>query len=168
MTPVFRLCDEYVTRWAALDPVAAGMQGLTGVFGAATDYGPDGFVARAELIAATLDALEPMSLTSDADRLAAGFLCERLRLSWPGIGAASRSGCCERRSAWSARSGTAWTCCRATVTTAGGTSRRAWPPSRSCSRAGEPAWTPGSARAWPPRAGRRCRPRWPPITAGKP
>jgi uncharacterized protein (DUF885 family) len=78
MTPVFGLCDDYVTRWAALDPVAAGMQGLTGAFGAATDYSPDGFAARAELIAATLAALEPMSLTSAADRLAAGFLRERL------------------------------------------------------------------------------------------
>jgi len=84
MTPVFGLCDDYVTRWAALDPVAAGMQGLTGVFGAATDYGPDGFAARAELIAATLAALEPMPLTSAADRLAAGFLRERLeaQLAW--------------------------------------------------------------------------------------
>jgi uncharacterized protein (DUF885 family) len=78
MTPVFSLCDEYVTRWAALDPVAAGMHGITGVFGAATDYSPDGFAARAELIAETLAALEPMGITSDADRLAAGFLRERL------------------------------------------------------------------------------------------
>src|SRR5580704_17363455 len=84
MTPVFGLCDDYGTRWAALDPVAAGMLGLTGVFGAATDYGPDGFAARAELIGATLAALEPMSVTSAADRLAAGFLRERLeaRLAW--------------------------------------------------------------------------------------
>jgi uncharacterized protein (DUF885 family) len=84
MTPVFGLCDDYVTRRAALDPVAAGMQGLTGVFGAATDYSPDGFAAQAELIAATLAALEPMSLTSAADRLAAGFLRERLeaQLAW--------------------------------------------------------------------------------------
>src|SRR5271169_4677162 len=84
MTPAFGLCDDYVTRWAALDPVAAGMQGLTGVFGAATDYSPDGFAARAELIAATLAALEPISLTSAADRLAAGFLRERLeaQLAW--------------------------------------------------------------------------------------
>jgi len=56
MTPVFGLCDDYVTRSAALDPVAAGMQGLTGVFGAATDYSPDGFAAQAELNAATLAA----------------------------------------------------------------------------------------------------------------
>jgi uncharacterized protein (DUF885 family) len=88
MTPVFGLCDDYVTRWAGLDPVAAGMQGLTGVFGAATDYGPDGFAARAELITVTLAALEPMSLTSDTDRLAAGFLRERLeaQLAWHQLG----------------------------------------------------------------------------------
>jgi uncharacterized protein (DUF885 family) len=78
MTPVFALCDDYVTRLAALDPVAAGMQGLSGAFGAATDYGPDGYAARAEVMTATLAALEPMSITSDADRLAAGFLRERL------------------------------------------------------------------------------------------
>jgi hypothetical protein len=46
MTEVFRLCDDYLTRWAALDPVAAGMVGLSGVFGAATDYGPDGSGGR--------------------------------------------------------------------------------------------------------------------------
>src|ERR1700733_5088609 len=84
MTAVFGLCDDYVTRWAALDPVAAGMQGLTGVFGAATDYSPGGFAAGAELRAAPLTALEPMSLTSAADRLAAAFLRERLeaQLAW--------------------------------------------------------------------------------------
>src|SRR5579859_2653607 len=78
MTPVFGLCDEYMTRWAVLDPVAAGMLGLTAAFGAATDYSPDGFAARADLMTATLAALEPMNLTSPADRLAAAFLRERL------------------------------------------------------------------------------------------
>jgi uncharacterized protein (DUF885 family) len=78
MTPVFSLCDDYVTRWAVLDPVAAGMNGITGVFGAATDYSPDGVAARTELIIETLAALEPMSIESDADRLAAAFLRERL------------------------------------------------------------------------------------------
>jgi len=84
MTPAFGLCDDFVTRWAALDPVAAGMQGLSAEFGAATDYSPDGFAARADLITATLAALGPMSSTSDADRLAAGFLRERLeaQLAW--------------------------------------------------------------------------------------
>ncbi len=84
MTPVFGLCDDYVTRWAALDPLAADVEGVTGVFGVATDYSPDGFAARADLITATLAALETMDTTSDADRLAAGFLRERLeaQLAW--------------------------------------------------------------------------------------
>ncbi len=78
MTPVFRLCDDYVTRSAALDPVAAGMEGIDEAFGAATDYSPEGFAARAELITATLAALDELAETSSADRLAAGFLRERL------------------------------------------------------------------------------------------
>jgi uncharacterized protein (DUF885 family) len=84
MTPVFRLCDDYVTRSAALDPVLAGTLGIAEAFGAATDYSPAGFAARAELIAATLGALGEMSVTSPADRLAAGYLRERLEaeLAW--------------------------------------------------------------------------------------
>jgi uncharacterized protein (DUF885 family) len=78
MSEVFRLCDDYVTRSAALDPVAAGMRGLSEGFGAATDYGPDGSAAQEELIASTLAALGPMAVTSEADRLAAAYLRERL------------------------------------------------------------------------------------------
>jgi uncharacterized protein (DUF885 family) len=84
MTPVFGLCEDYVTRWAALDPVAAEMHGVTAAFGVGTDYGPDGVAARADLIAGTLAALEPMTITSDTDQLAARFLRERLeaQLAW--------------------------------------------------------------------------------------
>jgi uncharacterized protein (DUF885 family) len=78
ISPVFRLCDEYLTQWAALDPVAAGMRGLSTSFGAATDYSPDGHAARAELISRTLAALAATPATGDADRLAALFLRERL------------------------------------------------------------------------------------------
>jgi uncharacterized protein (DUF885 family) len=88
MSPVFRLCDEYLTRWAALDPVAAGMRGLSGAFGAVTDYGPDGHAARAELITRTLAALPALPVTGDADRLAALFLRERLeaQAAWHATG----------------------------------------------------------------------------------
>jgi uncharacterized protein (DUF885 family) len=88
VTPVFGLCDDYMTRWAALDPVAAGMMGLTSEFGAASDFSPDGFAARADLMTATLAALEPMSPTSADDRLAARFLRERLeaQLAWYQLG----------------------------------------------------------------------------------
>jgi hypothetical protein len=73
MTEVFRLCDDYVTRQAPLDPVAAGMRGLTGAFAAATDYGPDGDAARTDLITSTLVALDRTAATSQADRLAARY-----------------------------------------------------------------------------------------------
>jgi uncharacterized protein (DUF885 family) len=88
MSPVFRLCDEYLARWAVLDPVAAGMRGLSGGFGAVTDYGPDGQAARAELIAQTLAALNALPVTSGADRLAALFLRERLeaQAAWHAAG----------------------------------------------------------------------------------
>jgi uncharacterized protein (DUF885 family) len=79
MTPVFRLCDDYVTRASALDPVSAESRGLTEAFRAATDYSPDGFAARAGLIAATLAALGELPVTSQADRVAAGFMRERLQ-----------------------------------------------------------------------------------------
>jgi len=92
MTAVFRLCDDYVARWAALDPVAAGMRGLSEAFGAATDYGPDGYAAREELIGSTLAALGPMAVTSDADRLAAAFLRERLEARLAAGGRASTPG----------------------------------------------------------------------------
>ncbi len=84
MTEVFRLCDDYITRRAALDPVAAGMIGLSEAFGAATDYGPDGHAAREGLITSTLAALGAAAVTSEADRLAAAFLRERLeaQLAW--------------------------------------------------------------------------------------
>jgi uncharacterized protein (DUF885 family) len=88
MTPVFELCDDYVTRQAELDPVAAGMRGIAGPFRAATDYGPEGNAARAELISATLAALAKAPVTSGADRLAAGYLRERLEAqqAWHAIG----------------------------------------------------------------------------------
>jgi uncharacterized protein (DUF885 family) len=78
LSPVFLLSDEYLARWAALDPVAAGMRGLSGAFGVVTDYSPDGHAARAALIARTLTALSALPVTGDADRLAALFLRERL------------------------------------------------------------------------------------------
>ncbi len=77
-SPVFRLCDDYLTQWAALDPVAAGVRGLSGAFGAATDYSPDGHAARAGLIARTLTAAEGLPGGDAADQLALRLLRERL------------------------------------------------------------------------------------------
>jgi uncharacterized protein (DUF885 family) len=77
MTPMFRFCDDFVTRWAALDPVGIGGY-LAEPFGAATDYSPSGQEAWADLMSATLSALDGVPVTSEQDRLAAAHLRERL------------------------------------------------------------------------------------------
>ena len=83
-TPVFRLCEDYIARFAELDPVGAGMRGITDSFGAATDFSPEGFEARADHDAATLRELKAITDTSDNDRLARLFLAERLEaeMAW--------------------------------------------------------------------------------------
>ncbi|MFF5204733.1 DUF885 domain-containing protein [Streptosporangium sp. NPDC000396] len=87
-SPIFALCDEYVSRSAALDPVGAGMSGIDAEFAAATDYSPDGNAARAALISETLAKLEPLEPQGEADVRAAAHLRERLsaELAWYEIG----------------------------------------------------------------------------------
>jgi len=78
-TPIFDLCDEFVTRSAELDPIFATMRGIAGpVTRVATDFGPDGVAARADLVDTTLRRLDALTPTSDDDRLAAVHLRERL------------------------------------------------------------------------------------------
>jgi uncharacterized protein (DUF885 family) len=88
MTPVFRLCEDHVVTMAKLDPVAASRRGIADTFGAATDYSPDGYAARADAIKATLAALAAAFDSGDADRLARMFITERLEaeLAWHQIG----------------------------------------------------------------------------------
>jgi hypothetical protein len=83
MTPMFRFADDFVTRWAALDPVGIGGF-LSEPFRAATDYGPDGHEAWADLMSSTLSELDSVPVTSDRDRLAALHMRERLEawLAW--------------------------------------------------------------------------------------
>jgi uncharacterized protein (DUF885 family) len=89
VTPVFRLCDDYVRLRAVLDPVGAGLAGLREPFKPVTDFGPDGIAAQAGLIAETLAALDqtpaaldqtPATSAADqvADQVAGAFLRERL------------------------------------------------------------------------------------------
>jgi uncharacterized protein (DUF885 family) len=78
-TPIFQLCDVHVQRQCELDPVMATFRGVTGDFAPGTDYSPDGHAARADLARDTLRLLDTLTPTSDADRLAAAHLRERLR-----------------------------------------------------------------------------------------
>jgi uncharacterized protein (DUF885 family) len=85
---IFNLCDEYVQRSCALDPVSASYRGVTGDFAPGTDYSPDGHAARAELARDMLRRLDELAPTSDADRLAADHMRERLAadLAWHDTG----------------------------------------------------------------------------------
>jgi uncharacterized protein (DUF885 family) len=83
MTEMFRFCDDFVTRWAALDPIGIGGF-VAEPFRAATDYSPSGHEAWADLMTSALAALGGVPVTSDHDRLAAVHLRERLeaQLAW--------------------------------------------------------------------------------------
>ncbi|MEV4894591.1 DUF885 family protein, partial [Nonomuraea sp. NPDC055795] len=78
MSAIFRLCEQYILRAAALDPVESVYLGIVGDFGVATDYSPDGHEARQELVRGTLAELSRLTPSSDADRRAAAHLRERL------------------------------------------------------------------------------------------
>ena len=78
---VYALADDYVERFASLDPIAASGEGITGHDHEMTDYSPDGVDERAEHDRATLRALAAVRIESDADRVAAGVLRERLELA---------------------------------------------------------------------------------------
>ncbi|MBK9181163.1 MAG: DUF885 domain-containing protein [Acidimicrobiales bacterium] len=75
---VFALADRYVEAWAALDPLAATARGVAGHDTEVTDLSPRGIEAREELTRQTLHQLRRLPIESDADRLAAGVLAERL------------------------------------------------------------------------------------------
>ena len=78
---VYELADAYVERFAALDPLTATGEGITGHDHEMTDYSPDGVDERAEHDRATLRALAATTAQTDADRVAAGALRERLELA---------------------------------------------------------------------------------------
>jgi uncharacterized protein (DUF885 family) len=83
-TAIYDLCHEYIQRSCELDPVSATHRGVVGDFAPGTDYSPEGYAARAELARDTLRRLDQLIATSDADRLAASHLRERLsaELAW--------------------------------------------------------------------------------------
>jgi len=77
---IYRLSDAYVTRHAQLDPIAATVEGIGGHDGEMTDFSPDAHEERAEHDRATLRALSATPPESEADRLAAAVMADRLRV----------------------------------------------------------------------------------------
>jgi len=80
-SPVFALADHYVERFAALDPLSATGEGIGGHDHEMTDYSPAGSDERAGHDRATLRALDALTPETDADRVAAEVLRERLVLA---------------------------------------------------------------------------------------
>lgn len=78
VSEVFAIADRYVEDLAALDPIAATGAGIKGYDDRLTDYSPGGADARAALARAALAALDGAPRESDADRIAASVMRERL------------------------------------------------------------------------------------------
>ncbi|HEV6953621.1 MAG TPA: DUF885 domain-containing protein [Promicromonospora sp.] len=79
-TPIDAVADDYVTRIAALDPLAATDMGLPGHDHELTDFSPAGHDARARAgrdVLAALDGLEPVD---DVDRVTLSAMRERVGL----------------------------------------------------------------------------------------
>ncbi|HEY3687366.1 MAG TPA: DUF885 domain-containing protein [Streptosporangiaceae bacterium] len=81
MGSVDQISDAYVDAYAALDPCAASVLGLTGHDTEITDYGPAGVAARAELDRRTLAELAGAPAAVGHDRLAARVLRDHLEAS---------------------------------------------------------------------------------------
>ena len=81
ISPVFALADRYVERFAALDPLSATGEGITGHDHEMTDLSPAGSDERAQHDQATLRELDATELTSEGDRIAAEVMRERLVLA---------------------------------------------------------------------------------------
>jgi uncharacterized protein (DUF885 family) len=78
--PIAHLSDRFVTRAAALDPIAATFEGIHGHDGELTDYSPAGIEERLQHAHATLRELATESAADDAERIAAEALRRYLEL----------------------------------------------------------------------------------------
>jgi uncharacterized protein (DUF885 family) len=81
MSEIYDLSDRYVDRFAALDPVSATLEGLSGHDDEMTDFSPDGFEERNEHDRATLRALADAPRDGERDQIAADVLREALETS---------------------------------------------------------------------------------------
>ncbi len=69
-SPVYQLADEFVTRYAALDPIAATGMGVPGHEDRLTDFSPEGIAERDGLYREISARLAPAPVTSERDRIA--------------------------------------------------------------------------------------------------
>src|SRR5690606_13799769 len=75
-----QIADQFVTDYAAADPVSATYFGISGHDDTLTDYSPDGFAQRAELLRRTVDQLTAAEPADERERVAKEAMLERLSL----------------------------------------------------------------------------------------
>lgn len=78
MTPIFALSDRAITEMAALNPLLATFGGVPGHDAEMTDLSPDGEEVRAAQERALLAEIRALEPTNEDDRIAKGFIEERL------------------------------------------------------------------------------------------
>src|SRR6478736_5240929 len=81
VTRIYEIADDFVERYATLDPVSATGEGISGHEHELTDYSPEGSAARDALVRETLGALATTAIAGERDRIAAEMMRERLDLS---------------------------------------------------------------------------------------
>jgi len=81
MASVREVADDYITRMAALDPIAATAWGVPGHDDRFPDLSPAGLEERAELQRSTLKTLGGAPRHTEDDRIAAEVMAERLSAS---------------------------------------------------------------------------------------
>jgi uncharacterized protein (DUF885 family) len=81
VTKIYDIADDYVERYAALDPVSATGEGIAGHDHELTDYSPAGSDARDALTRETLAALDAAPVEGERDRIASEMMRERLELA---------------------------------------------------------------------------------------
>ncbi|GAA3797797.1 DUF885 domain-containing protein [Cellulomonas soli] len=79
-TPIDQVADAHVTRYAALDPIAATSMGVAGHDHEMTDYSPDGHAARADAARSTLASLDALTPADETDVLTLAAMRDRLGL----------------------------------------------------------------------------------------
>ncbi|CAN5274517.1 hypothetical protein BH24ACT9_BH24ACT9_14540 [soil metagenome] len=77
-SPTDLVADRYVEDYCALEPIAATFFGVPGYETELTDYGPDGFAARAELSRRAVADLRSIQPADDRERVANAAIVERL------------------------------------------------------------------------------------------
>lgn len=79
-TLIDQVADAHVTRYAALDPIAATSMGVAGHDHEMTDYSPDGHAARADAARSTLASLDALTPADETDVLTLAAMRDRLGL----------------------------------------------------------------------------------------